>query len=150
MASYDLLVEYVQASVFFFLTFFVCLFFKHFLLIDLSLLKFDFFCEESLMHDTNLHCKDCSEMHSASCSQVTSSFKCPMLEEEFSPRDRSLAAQPISIRKHNQEKSPQTLAHLVNFSKNMSDMFDDHTIFHKRINLSHVIAAWSAFLALFT
>ena len=32
------------------------------------------------------------------------------------PRDRSLPAQPISITQHNQEnRSPQTFAHLVNF-----------------------------------
>ena len=37
-----------------------------------------FFCEESLMRDTNLHNKDCSEMHSGSCSQMTSSCKCPV------------------------------------------------------------------------
>ena len=35
-----------------------------------------FFCEESLVRDTNLHNKDCSEMHSGSCSQMTSSCKC--------------------------------------------------------------------------
>ena len=31
---------------------------------------FFFFCEESLVCDTNLHCKDYSEMHSGSCSQM--------------------------------------------------------------------------------
>ena len=36
------------------------------------------FCEESLVRDTNLHNKDCSEMHSGSCSQMTSSCKCPI------------------------------------------------------------------------
>ena len=36
-----------------------------------------FFCEESLVRDTNLHNKDCSEMHSGSCSQMTSSWICP-------------------------------------------------------------------------
>ena len=30
--------------------------------------------------------------------------------------------------KHNQEKSPPVFAHLVNFSKNVSTMFDNHTI----------------------
>ena len=30
--------------------------------------------------------------------------------------------------KHNQEKSPQTFAHLANFSKNVSAMFNNHTI----------------------
>ena len=30
------------------------------------------------MRDTNLHNKDCSEMHSGSCSQMTSSCKCPI------------------------------------------------------------------------
>ena len=35
-----------------------------------------FFCEESLLRDTNLHNEDCSEMHSGSCSQMTSSCKC--------------------------------------------------------------------------
>ena len=37
-----------------------------------------FFCEESLVCDTNLHYKDCSELHSGSCSQMTSSWKCPI------------------------------------------------------------------------
>ena len=32
------------------------------------------FGEESLVRDTNLHYKDCSEMHSGWCSQMTSSF----------------------------------------------------------------------------
>ena len=32
-----------------------------------------FFCEESLVRDTNLHNKDCSEMHSGRCSQMASS-----------------------------------------------------------------------------
>ena len=36
------------------------------------------FCEESLVRDTNLHNKDCTEMHSGSCSQMTSSCKCPI------------------------------------------------------------------------
>ena len=31
-------------------------------------------------------------------------------------------------RKHNQEKSPQTFANLVNFSKNVSATFNNHTI----------------------
>ena len=35
-----------------------------------------FFCEESLVRDTNLHYKDRSEMHSGSCSQMTPSGKC--------------------------------------------------------------------------
>ena len=30
-------------------------------------------------------------------------------------------------RKHNKEKIPQTFAHLVNFSKNVSAMFDNQT-----------------------
>ena len=30
-----------------------------------------FFCEESLVCDTNLHNKDCSEIHSGSCSQMS-------------------------------------------------------------------------------
>ena len=34
------------------------------------------FCEGSLVRDTNLHYKDCSEMHSGSCNQMTSSCKC--------------------------------------------------------------------------
>ena len=33
-------------------------------------------CEESLVRDTNLHYKDCSEVHSGSCSQMTSSCIC--------------------------------------------------------------------------
>ena len=37
-----------------------------------------FSCEESLVRDTNLHNKDCSEMHSGSCSQMTSSCTCPI------------------------------------------------------------------------
>ena len=37
-----------------------------------------FFYEESLVRDTNLHNKDCSEMHSGSCSQMTSSCKYPI------------------------------------------------------------------------
>ena len=30
------------------------------------------------MRDTNLRYKDCSEMHSGGCSQMTSSCKCPV------------------------------------------------------------------------
>ena len=30
------------------------------------------------MHDTNLHYKDCSEMHSGSCSPMTLSYRCPV------------------------------------------------------------------------
>ena len=37
-----------------------------------------FFSEESLVHETNLHYKGCSEMHSGSCSQMTSSCRCPI------------------------------------------------------------------------
>ena len=37
-----------------------------------------FFCEESLVRDTNIHYKDISEMYSGSCSQMTSSCKCPI------------------------------------------------------------------------
>ena len=40
-----------------------------------------------------------------------------------------LPAQPISIRKaQSRKKSPQTFAHLMNFSNNVSAMFDNHTI----------------------
>ena len=45
-------------------------------------IQYFFFCEESLAHDTNLHCKDCSEMHSGSCSQMTSSCKCSIQEPQ--------------------------------------------------------------------
>ena len=37
---------------------------------------FFFFCEESLVREISLHNKDCSEMHSGSCIQMTSSRKC--------------------------------------------------------------------------
>ena len=40
------------------------------------------------------------------------------------PRDQSL---PVS-QMHHQEKSPQTFAHLMNFSKNVSATFDNHTV----------------------
>ena len=40
-----------------------------------------FFCEESLVRDTDLHYKDCNEMHSGSFSQMTSSYKCPIPKE---------------------------------------------------------------------
>ena len=36
------------------------------------------FCKESLVRDTNQHYKDCSEMHSGSCSQMTSSCQYPI------------------------------------------------------------------------
>ena len=45
-------------------------------------LLYSVFCccrEESLVRDTNLHYKDCSEMHSGSCSQMTSSCRCHVL-----------------------------------------------------------------------
>ena len=42
-----------------------------------------FFCEESLVRDTNLHDKGCSEMHSGSCSQIVSSYKCPIVASFF-------------------------------------------------------------------
>ena len=32
-------------------------------------IQYFFFCEESLVRDTNLHNKDCNKMHSGSCSQ---------------------------------------------------------------------------------
>ena len=38
-------------------------------------IQYFFFCEEALMRDTDLHYKDCSEVHSGSCSQLTSSFR---------------------------------------------------------------------------
>ena len=39
-------------------------------------------------------------------------------KEHPNPRDRGLPAEPISIRKaQSRKKSPQTFAHLVNFSK---------------------------------
>ena len=41
-------------------------------------IQYFFFCEESLLRDTSLHYKDCSEMHSGSCSQMASSCKCPI------------------------------------------------------------------------
>ena len=34
-------------------------------------IRYFFFCEESLVRDTNLHNKDCSEMPSGRCSQMT-------------------------------------------------------------------------------
>ena len=34
-----------------------------------------FFCKESFVRDTNLHYKDCSEMHSGGCSEMMSSCK---------------------------------------------------------------------------
>ena len=51
---------------------------------------FVFFCEESLMRDTNLHNKDCSEMHSGSCSQMVSSCKCPILVLLGGGREKAL------------------------------------------------------------
>ena len=36
---------------------------------------FLFFCEESLMRDTNLHYKDCGERHSGSWSQMTPPYR---------------------------------------------------------------------------
>ena len=44
---------------------------------------FFFFCEESLVRDTNLHYKDCSEMHSGSYGQMTSSCKCPIRQPDL-------------------------------------------------------------------
>ena len=41
-------------------------------------IRYFFFCEDSLVRDTNLHNKDCSEMHSGSWSQMTSSCRCPI------------------------------------------------------------------------
>ena len=64
----------------------------------------------------------------------------------------SLSAQPISIRKaQSRDKSPHNFAHLANFSKYVSDMFDIHAILFLWLsNLSHVLVTWSGFLALFT
>ena len=43
--------------------------------------------------------------------------------------EQSLFAQPVSIQKaQSRKKSPQTFAHLMNFSKNASVKFDNHTI----------------------
>ena len=36
-----------------------------------------------VVRDTNLHNKDCCEMHSGICSQMTSSCKCPILTRPF-------------------------------------------------------------------
>ena len=44
-----------------------------------TLFSIFFFCEESLVRDTNQPYKDCSEMHSGSCSQMTSSCIYPIV-----------------------------------------------------------------------
>ena len=62
--------------------------------------------------------------------------------------DRSLPDQKAQSRK----KGPQTFARFINFSINVSAMFDNQGILLltlEQTNLSHVLAAWSAFLALF-
>ena len=41
-------------------------------------IRYFFFREESLVRDTNLYNKDYSEMHSGSCTQMTSSCECPI------------------------------------------------------------------------
>ena len=65
--------------------------------------------------------------------------------------DRSLSSQPISIPKvQSRKKCPQTFAHLVNFCLPCLIIIQS-CYFDYRINrLSHVLAAWSAFRALFT
>ena len=56
------------------------------------------FCEESLMRDTNLHNKDCSEMHSGSCSQMTSSCKCPIpIQRWAEPNAENLAQEKFDV-----------------------------------------------------
>ena len=42
-------------------------------------IQYFFFCKKSLVRDTNLHNKACSEMHSGTCSQMTSSCRCPLI-----------------------------------------------------------------------
>ena len=73
----------------------------------------------------------------------------------FQPRDQSLPAQPISIQNVQSRKKAHKPLHTSCISqKNVSAIFDNHTIFiivnMEWTNLSHVLAAWSAFLALFT
>ena len=48
-----------------------------------------FFCEELLMFDTNLHNKDCNEMHSGSCSQTTSHANVLLGESAQAPSPHS-------------------------------------------------------------
>ena len=57
----------------------------------------------------------------------------------------------LASEKHNQEKSPQTFAHLVNLSKQVSAMFDNHTILlfslqNKQSNFSHVLTVIVCFV----
>ena len=42
------------------------------------------------MRDTNLHYKDCNEMHSGSCSQMASSCRCPIREESDHMKNSTL------------------------------------------------------------
>ena len=65
----------------------------------------------------------------------------PCVQTPNHPCVQSFPAQPISLWK---AKKKEAHMHTVNFSKNVSAKFDNHT------NLSHVLAAWSAFLAQFT
>ena len=50
------------------------------------------------------------------------------LLQELEPRDRGLPPSQSASEKHNQENRPQTFAHLVDSSKNVSTIFDNHTI----------------------
>ena len=76
-------------------------------------IQYSFFCEESLVRDTNLHYKDYREMHSGTCSQMTSSYSCPIKSQNF-PMFVILHSEKL-----NQEKSPNTCANLVNFSNKL-------------------------------
>ena len=66
---------------------------------------------------------DTLDSKSSVCVRSLFPFTCPL----YPPCDRSFPAEPISIRNaQSRKKSPHTFAHLVNFSKNVSAMFDNH------------------------
>ena len=64
------------------------------------------------------------------------------------PRDECGVCLPSqsASEKHNQEKSPCTFAHLVNFkTKCVCHVWSSYTLVISNINLSHTLNAWSAF-----
>ena len=67
-------------------------------------IQYFLFCEESLVRDTNLHYQDCSEMHSGSCSQITSSCKCPIDHFRIEKKDWDRVCKANVIKKWTNHK----------------------------------------------
>ena len=78
-------------------------------------IQYFFFCEESLVRDTNLHYKHCSEMHSGSSSQMTSSCKCSMFYCMF----LTYVASPFHLRARLSQNTLETPTEILKGSRQL-------------------------------